>query len=68
MTPLHPRNSLPVEGPCVACGRSPRPGEIYGTRPEDWDFTNMCPDCWDKMADDGDEAHEGHPHHDKGDN
>jgi len=43
-----PRKGAPVTEHCIWCDRLPREGEKYGTEPKDWDFTNICPECWDK--------------------
>ena len=42
-----PRYNEPVDRPCDFCGREPNAGERYGTEPGTWDFTNICPECWD---------------------
>ena len=43
----YPRRNEPVQGECIFCHRSPRDGEVYGPHEDDWDFTNVCPECWD---------------------
>lgn len=48
----YPNQGLPVQGGCIFCGRAPIAGETYGPEPDQWDFTNICPECWDKTTDD----------------
>jgi hypothetical protein len=46
------RNSQLVDDKtiCVFCRRGPRNGERYGTKPLDWDFANICPECWIRVC------------------
>lgn len=48
----------PVEVSCMRCQRAPREGETYGPHPEGWDFTGICPECWDAMFSEEDVAPE----------
>jgi len=48
----------PVRGICLFCKRQPRPGETYGTHAEGWDYTNICPECWDAETAEDDELPE----------
>lgn len=48
--PAHHMNGKPVHGTCINCGRPPDVDEKYGIGPKDWDFTNMCPKCWDSIT------------------
>lgn len=44
-----PRKGQPVDAPCMICKRQPREGEVYGSHDTAWDFTDICPECWDRM-------------------
>lgn len=55
---MNEKNGQPVEGVCQFCDRPPRNGETYGTHTEGWDFTNICPECWDELVDEADEEEE----------
>lgn len=46
----HPKNGTPAVGPCYFCNRLPKEGEKYGTGPEDWDFSEICPECWEEVT------------------
>ena len=45
-----PKLSKPIDGPCTRCKREPRPGETYGPHEEGWDFTGICPTCWNEIT------------------
>jgi hypothetical protein len=45
-----PLKGEPVRGICFFCKRPPLPGEVYGPHAEGWDFTNICPECWNRVA------------------
>jgi hypothetical protein len=45
-----PRKGQLVLDPCKFCRRQPRIGERYGTGAADWDFTGICPECWDETT------------------
>lgn len=51
-----PRRGEPVDAPCTRCDRQPRPGERHGVGPDDWDFTGLCPQCWDTVTIDPEDA------------
>ena len=44
-----PKLGQSVTGDCIICGRPPKAGETYGTEADQWDFTNICPQCWDNL-------------------
>jgi hypothetical protein len=46
----YPKLGLEVENSCIECGRHAQPGEVYGTGVKDWDFTDLCPLCWDNIT------------------
>ena len=43
-----PRQGERVTQPCIICKRPPCHGETFGPHAEGWDFTGICPECWDK--------------------
>jgi hypothetical protein len=46
----HPRREEAVDRSCIRCHRDPRPGETYGPYEEGWDFTGICPECWNAIT------------------
>jgi len=55
---FEPRAGDEVILPCRFCKRDPRPGEKFGTEPEAWDFTGICPECWDEKIAEPDDDEE----------
>lgn len=51
----HFYNGFSVVGHCIFCGREPEPKEVYGSGPDDWDFMNICPECWNDAFKEEDE-------------
>ena len=51
----NPRAGEAVCSPCFVCKRDPRAGETYGPHAEGWDFTGICPECWDRVTAEPDE-------------
>ena len=48
--PTHPLRGRAVTVPCIECKRAPREGETFGPHAEGWDFTGICPECWDRIT------------------
>ncbi len=46
----HPLRGRPVRQPCIECKRAPRLGETFGPHDAGWDFTGLCPECWDRIT------------------
>lgn len=42
----HPMNGRPVRAACIFCKKRALPEDRYGTGPKDWDYTDICPECW----------------------
>lgn len=50
MPMTEPRRGELVTSPCAICKREPREGETYGPHAAGWDFTDVCPECWDRIT------------------
>ena len=59
MSREYPKLGERVTGRCICCGRVPRNSETYGPHREGWDFTGVCPECWDQATMDPDDTLEG---------
>jgi hypothetical protein len=46
---------------CIICKRDPVAGETYGSHADGWDFTGICPECWDKSMGDAPDYDGGGP-------
>ena len=53
--PSYPLVDQAVVAPCIHCKRSPRSGETFGPHKKGWDFTGICPECWDKITEEPDD-------------
>lgn len=59
--PTYPLRGRAVTEPCIQCHREPREGETFGPHAEGWDFTGICPECWDAITAEPDEDDEEEP-------
>lgn len=53
--PTYPLRGRAVNHPCITCKRKPREGETFGPHEKGWDFTGICPECWDAITDEPDD-------------
>ena len=44
----NPLNNIlvPTYTSCIHCGRNPRLNETYGNNEDQWDFRDICPECY----------------------
>jgi hypothetical protein len=54
-----PRKDELVDVACRFCQRGPRTGERYGPGADQWDFTGICPECWNATMAEPEQEEEG---------